>query len=97
MTLKVHGVGIEITHPDFHIDFDYGPAGQCDCFDKWRLSLHRHIRLKLPNPVDDPRPLDEWLKDAVDAGEFIRVADSYSMLYNPTLRSGWLPRSETVG
>jgi hypothetical protein len=57
--LYVHGVGIEVTHPDFHIDYDYGPAGQCDCFDKWRLSLHRHIRLELPNPVDDPRPLDD--------------------------------------
>jgi hypothetical protein len=97
VTLSVHGIGIEVTHPDFHIDYDYGPAGQCDCFDKWRLSLHRHIRLGLPNPVDDPRPLDDWLRDAVDAGELIRVADSYSMFYDPSLPSKWLPTAENVG
>ncbi len=39
VTLYVHGVGVEITHPDFHIDYDYGPVGQCDCFDKWRLLI----------------------------------------------------------
>ena len=91
VTLYVHGIGIEVSHPDFHIDYDYGPAGQCDCFDKWRLSLHRHLRLGLPDPVDDPRPLDDWLSDAVDAGELVRVRDSYSMFYDPLLRSKWSP------
>lgn len=94
VTLYAHGAGIEVTHPDFHVDYDYGPAGQCDCFDKWRLSLHRHIRLRLPNPVDDPRPLDAWLRDAVDAGELIRVADSFSMFYDPSLPSKWSPTAE---
>lgn len=97
VTLYVHGVGIEVTHPDFHIDYDYGPVGQCDCFDEWRLSLHRHIRLSLPNPVDDPRPLDNWIRDAVDAGELIRVADSYSMIYDPSLPSQWSGTAESVG
>lgn len=97
VTLYVHGVGIEVTHPDFHIDFDYGPAGQCDCFDKWRLSLHRHFQLGLPSPVDDPRPLDDWLRDAVDASELIRVADSYSMFSDPSLPSKWSPNVENVG
>jgi hypothetical protein len=61
VTLYVHGYGIEVTHPEFQIDFDYGPDGQCDCFDHWRLSLHRHMQHSLPNPVDDPRPISEWL------------------------------------
>ncbi len=97
VTLYVHGVGIEVTHPDFHIDYDYGPAGQCECFDKWRLSLHRHIRLKLPKPVDDPRPLEDWLSNAVKGGELTRVADSYSMFYNPSLTSKWSPTAENGG
>jgi hypothetical protein len=96
VTLYVHGAGIEVTHPDFHIDYDYGPDGQCDCFDTWRLSLHRHIRLGLPNPVDDPRPLDAWLRDAVDAGELICVANSFSMFYDPSLSSKWSPPTENV-
>jgi hypothetical protein len=25
------------------------------------LSLHRHMQHSLPNPVDDPRPISEWL------------------------------------
>ncbi len=97
VTLYVHGAGIEVTHPDFHIDYDYGPAGQCDCFDEWRLSLHRHLRLGLPSPVDDPRPLDEWLRDALDAGELIRVADTYSTFYDPLLPSKWSPTAKNAG
>ena len=87
--LCVHGIGIEIAHPEFHIDFDYGPTGQCDCFDEWRLSLHRHLRLGLPNPVSGPRPLEAWLQDAMIAGELIPVAETYSMMYNPLSRSQW--------
>ncbi len=97
VTLYVHGVGIEVKHPDFHIDYDYGPAGQCDCFDKWRLSLHRHLRLKLPNPVDDPRPLEDWLCDAVRRSELTRVVNSYSLFYNPSIPCKWSPNSENVG
>jgi len=97
VTLYVHGVGIEVTHPSFHIDYDYGPTGQCDCFDRWRLSLHRHLRLRLPSPVDDPRPLDDWLADALAAGELVRVADSHSMFYDPLLRSGWSPAAQEIG
>lgn len=97
VTLYIHGVGIEVEHPDFHVDYDYGPAGQCGCFGAWRLSLHRHIRLGLPGPVDDPRPLDDWLRSAVDAGELIRVVDSYSMFSDPSLPSKWSPPTGSVG
>jgi len=92
VTLYPHGFGIEVTHPEFHVDFDYGPAGQCDCFDAWRLSLHRHLRLKVPNPVDDPRPIRDWLRGAVDSGHLAQIADSYSLYYNPESRSTWNPK-----
>jgi hypothetical protein len=89
VTFYVHGYGVEITHPQFHIDFDYGPTGECDCFDLWRLSLHRHFRLRLPNPVNDERPIDEWIQAAIQCGDLIRVAETYHMLYNPHDRSQW--------
>ena len=89
VTLYPHGVGIEVTHPEFHIDFDYGPAGQCDCFDRWRLSLHRHLRLNLPDPVDDPRPIADWLKGAVASGHLVKVADWCSLFYYLGLQSVW--------
>ncbi len=31
--IDIHGAGIEVVHPDFAIDYDYGPSGECDCFD----------------------------------------------------------------
>jgi len=96
VTLYVHGYGIEVTHPEFQIDFDYGPDGQCDCFYHWRLSLHRHMQLSLPNPVDDPRPISEWLAEAVDAGDLIKVAESYTLHYDPRLRSEWTHSSHTA-
>ena len=87
VSLYVHGFGIEVTHPRFHIDFDYGRDGETDCFDRWRLSLHRHLRLGLPDPVDDPRPIKEWLQQAADTGELVRI--EYSMYYDPSSRSAW--------
>ncbi|QEG40208.1 DUF6896 domain-containing protein [Roseimaritima ulvae] len=93
--LYVHGFGIEVTHPDFHIDFDYGRDGQTDCFDRWRLSLHRHMRLGLPAPVDDPRPIKDWLDDAADAGELIRI--DYATYYDPNSRSAWKPATHHCG
>ncbi len=91
VTLYHHGYGIEVTHPDFHIDFDYGPLGQCDCFDTWRLSLHRHLRLRLRGAVDDPRPLNEWLQDAVASGELVQMDPFAPQYCQPGLRSRWTP------
>jgi hypothetical protein len=62
--------------------------GECDGFDRWRLSVHRHLRLRLPSPVHDPRPLKEWLADAVASGELIQT-ELDSLYYHPGLRSRW--------
>lgn len=89
--LNVHGFGIDVTHPEFRIDFDYGPHGECDCFDEWRLSLHRHHQLGVTDAVDDPRPLDEWFTAAADQGELVLVRDTYGTFYDPSLPSKWTP------
>ncbi len=57
--LDPHGYGIDVTHPDFRVDFDYGQNGEIDCFDVWRLAVHRyHITHAKPpvGPYDDIKP-----------------------------------------
>lgn len=90
VSLYHHGYGIEVIHPDFRIDFAYDLQGECDCFDRWRLSVHRHLRLRLSAPVDDPRPLQQWLDEAVASEELVQP-DPHSLYYHPGLRSRWTP------
>lgn len=87
--LRKHGFGIEVTHPDFRIDFDYGPHGECDCFDSWRLSLHAHQRRSLSGRVKMQSQVSQWISDAYDDGDLIRVHDDYSHYVDPSLRSRW--------
>jgi hypothetical protein len=92
-----HGYGIDVTHPDFQIDFDYGPSGQIDCFDIWRLALHRHRLLRAPNPVGPYDDIKMWVGNAVVENELLVVPDSYGEFFqDPTrLRS---PKSlEAIG
>lgn len=87
--VRKHGYGIELIHPDFQIDFDYGPSGECDCFDAWRLGLHKHISLRLPDPVECDREIREWIADAVRSGELQQVAGRNSFYVWPASRSEW--------
>ena len=87
--LRNHGVGIEVIHSEFRIDFDYGPAGECDCFDGWRLGLHKHISNELPDPVECNRDIRQWLVDAAESGDLMAVPDTYSFYVWPESRSRW--------
>ncbi|ELP33684.1 hypothetical protein RBSWK_02386 [Rhodopirellula baltica SWK14] len=89
VVLRKHGVGIEIKHPHFRIDFDYGPNGECDCFDSWRLSLFTHQMRSLRGHVQMQAQVARWLSDAYDDGELIKVHDDYSHYLDPTRRSRW--------
>jgi hypothetical protein len=81
LDLRPHGYGIEVLHPDFQIDFDYGPNGEIDCFDEWRLALFRHLSHNLPNPVGQYVDIRNWIHDAVCKEELIVVAETSGTIF----------------
>lgn len=87
--LDPHGYGIDVIHPDFRVDFDYGPNGQIDCFDVWRLAVYRHHFTNAEPPVGPYDDILEWVNDALGLGELLRVPNGYNVLFrDPTqLRS----------
>lgn len=84
--LKPHGYGIDVIHPEFRIDFDYGPAGQIDCFDIWRLALHRHHLLNDTPPVGPYDDIDAWVGDALECGELTIVSETYDAFFQDPTR-----------
>ena len=97
VVLRKHGYGIEVIHPDFRIDFDYGPCGECDRFDAWRLALHRHCKLAFPSPVEGQREFTHWLADAHAAGELVKLSENCSGYVDPSNRSNWRHEPNTGG
>lgn len=86
ITLDPHGYGIEVVHPDFRVDFDFGPDGQVDCFDVWRLALHRHYLTDATPPVGPYPDIKDWVAAAVREAELIVVpGNSESTFQDPTL------------
>ena len=84
--LNPHGFGIDVIHSDFRIDFDYGPNGEIDCFDVWRLAVHRHHLTHAEPPVGPYDDIRSWIEDAVDRCELQRVPDAHDLLFqDPTL------------
>lgn len=88
--LRKHGHGIEVIHPRFQIDFDYGPAGECDCFDPWRLYQHRSNGRS--HSVSSDRDMRDWLVESASAGEVLPVPGTYSFFVWPEMRSQWSAR-----
>lgn len=86
--IDIHGAGIEIVHPEFTIDYDYGPNGECDCFDAWRLALHRHRSRRLPWPVEGQLELRALLDSAASCGTIVALPDSPYFIH-PAFRSDW--------
>lgn len=76
-----HGYGIEVIHPDFQIDFDYGPGGEIDCFDVWRLAFFRHMSHHRPNPIGPYDDISRWIEEAVRARELIVVPETTESIF----------------
>ena len=89
--INIHGAGIEVVHPDFTIDYDYGPNGECDCFDAWRLALHRHRCRGLPWPVEGQLELQALLDSAAAERTVVSLSDSPYFVHSD-FRSNWTPR-----
>ena len=86
ITLDPHGYGIDVIHPQFRVDFDYGPVGQIDCFDVWRLAVHRHHLTDAEPPVGPYDDIRDWVTNAANQGELLTVPNSYDAFFqDPTL------------
>lgn len=84
--LSPHGYGIDVVHSDFRIDFDYGPNGEIDCFDVWRLAVHRHHLTDSRPPVGPYDDIREWVNDAIAKCELLTVQESHDVFFqDPTL------------
>ncbi len=79
--LSPHGYGIDVVHSDFRIDFDYGPNGEIDCFDVWRLAVHRHHLTDARPPVGPYDDIREWVNDALAKCELLTVPESYDAFF----------------
>ena len=72
---RVHGYGIELKFDGTTIDFDWGPNGEPDGFDAWRLSRFRgqncrKIRCSLEQ-------IETWTAEAYASGELIKIGSLY--------------------
>ncbi|MEM9589599.1 MAG: hypothetical protein AAGA03_20110, partial [Planctomycetota bacterium] len=92
--IDIHGAGIELIHPTFTIDYDYGPGGECDCFDAWRLALHRHRQRGLPMPVEGQLHLQALLDAAAADGCILPLPDSPYFVH-PQFQSSWSAHQAT--
>jgi len=80
--IYAHGYGIELKIGSLTIDFDWGPSGEPDGFDGWRLykfSLDNLAAIKCSHSE-----VNAWLEDALANGELIKVGSLY---FDPNRRS----------
>jgi hypothetical protein len=73
--IYAHGYGIELKIGDLTIDFDWGPSGEPDGFDAWRL-----YNFTLDNPTGVACTHEEvirWIDEAYANGELERIEYTY--------------------
>ena len=80
--IYVHGYGIELKIGDLIIDFDWGPNGEPDGFDAWRLynfSLHNATGVQCTH-----KEVIQWIEASLEKGELERIDYTY---FAPTRRA----------
>ncbi len=80
--IYAHGYGIELRIGNLTIDFDWGPNGEPDGFDAWRLynfTLDNETGIQCSH-----QDVIEWINDAYESGDLERVQYTY---FDPTRRA----------
>lgn len=73
--LTPHGVGINVRQGKTSVDFDWGPNGEPDGFDAWRLfNFARCNRLAEASAYED---IKQWLLQAHADGELMQIGSLY--------------------
>lgn len=73
--IYAHGYGIELKIGDLTIDFDWGPNGEGDGFDSWRL-----FKFNLDNRTGvqcTHKDVIQWIDDAYENDELQRIDYTY--------------------
>ena len=80
--IYAHGYGIELKIGDLTIDFDWGPNGEPDGFDAWRLN---NFTLDNQTGVQCTHAdIIQWINTAYADGELKRIEYTY---FDPTRRA----------
>jgi short subunit dehydrogenase-like uncharacterized protein len=78
---KSHGFGVEVTIGDVTCDFDWGPKGEADGFDEWRLYNFARFENNELISLEDVRT---WLKQSYAQGE---LEFDGTLYYDPKRRA----------
>lgn len=78
---KSHGFGVEVTIGDVTCDFDWGPKGEADGFDAWRLYNFARFENNELISLEDVRT---WLKQSYAQGE---LEFDGTLYYDPKRRA----------
>lgn len=79
-----HGVGIVVRQGKSSVDFDWGPNGEPDGFDAWRLfNFARCNRLAAEYACTDVK---RWLTEAHESGELEKIGSLY---FDPKRRANY--------
>ena len=78
-----HGHGCFVEYPEGVVDFDFGPAGQTDGFDGWRLYFFAREH-GLDHGYVSHREVDAGLAEAATARDLLRYPESH--LYHLRVR-----------
>ncbi len=73
--IYAHGYGIELKIGDLTIDFDWGPKGEPDGFDAWRLynfTLDNATGVKCTH-----KEVIQWIEASLENGELERIDYTY--------------------
>lgn len=70
-----HGFGIEVRQGNSSVDFDWGPNGESDAFDAWRLfNFASCNRLAEAYAYED---VEQWLLQGHAGGDLVQVGSLY--------------------
>lgn len=70
-----HGYGIELQVEGLSIDFDFGPNGEPDGFDAWRL--YRFAETNAAGVRCTHAQAKQWIEEAHGEGELIQIGNLY--------------------
>lgn len=73
--IHAHGYGIELKIDGLSIDFDWGPNGEPDTFDAWRL--YYFSRSNVTGISCTHEEVIQWIDDAHRQGELDRIGYMY--------------------
>lgn len=83
--VRPHGIGMDVSFDGKGIDFDFGPNGEINVFDAWRLFSFAQ-RNKIVTSFVSASEIDEAIRIAMESGEISKVANGFVLAHNHSLQ-----------